>query len=73
MVLITDSLFVVRFVETIYTVSEGEGQVEVCVTLISSEGDVGDEVVLVEVISNMDPYSIPADVAIASKLKYVHS
>ena len=50
-----------------YTVSEGDGQVEVCVTLVSSEGDIGNESVLVDVINNMDPLSIPADAAAASK------
>ena len=60
----TESLFVVGFVETMYTVSESDGQVEVCVTLVSSEGDIGNESVLVHVINNMD---IPADAAAASK------
>ena len=58
--------FIVGFVETMYTVIEGDGQVEVCVSLIS-EGDVGDEMVLIEVNSNEDPGSIPTDVAPASK------
>ena len=62
-----ESLFIVGFVETMYTVSEGDGQVEVCVTLVSSEGDIGNESVLVDVINNMDPLSIPADAAAASK------
>ena len=66
-------MFVVGFVETIYTVSERDGQVEVCVTLISSEGDIGNKVVLVEVISKVDSHSIPVDAAAASKLEYVHS
>ena len=60
--------FVVGFVETSYTVIEGDGQVEVCVNLISPEGDIGDERVLVEVFNNTDPGSIPADAAAASKL-----
>ena len=59
--------FIVGFVETMYTVIEGEGQVEVCVSLISPEGDAGDEMILIEVKNNEDPMSIPADVAAASK------
>ena len=60
--------FIVGFVETAYTVIEGDGQVEVCVNLTSPEGDIGDEMVLVEVFTNTDPGSIPADAAAASKL-----
>ena len=60
--------FVVGFVETAYTVIEGDGQVEVCVNLTSPEGDIGDERILVEVFTNTDPGSIPADAAAASKL-----
>ena len=52
-----------------YTVSEGDGQVEVCVTLISYEGDISDETrVFVEVFHNSHPLNIPADAATASKL-----
>ena len=54
--------------ETTYTVTEGDGQVEVCVNLTSPEGDIGDERVLVEVFTNTDPGSIPADAVAASKL-----
>ena len=60
--------FIVGFVETAYTVIEGDGQVEVCVNLTSPEGDIGDERVFVEVFTNTDPGSIPADAAAASKL-----
>ena len=63
-------MFIVGFVETMYTVIEGDGQVEVCVNLISPEGNIGNEIVLLEVINNTDPSSIPADVAAASKLVY---
>ena len=60
--------FIVGFVETMYTVIEGDGQVEVCVKLISPEGDIGDKRVLASVFDNTGPGSIPADVAAASKL-----
>ena len=55
--------FVVGFMKTIYTVTESESQVEVCVSLVSPEGDIGDKVVLVEVFSN-----IADSAATASKL-----
>ena len=51
-----------------YTVIESDGQVEVCVKLISPEGDIGNESVLVNVFDNTDSGSIPADAAAASKL-----
>ena len=60
--------FVVGFAETMYTVSEGNGQVEVCVNLTSPEEDIGDEVVLVEVFSNTNPGSILTSSTLASKL-----
>ena len=47
---------------------EGDGQVEVCVHLISPEGDIGNERVLVSVFDNTGPGSIPADAAAASEL-----
>ena len=59
--------FIVGFAKTTYTVIEDDGQVEVCVDLISEE-DVGDGMVLIEVNSNEDPGSIPTDGAPASKL-----
>ena len=42
-------MYIVGFAEPLYTVIEGDGQVEVCVNLTSPEGDIGDEMVLVEV------------------------
>ena len=64
----TESLFVVGFLEKMYTVSEDDGQVEVCVTLIKSEGHISNETeVLVEVFNNTNPLNIPADAALASK------
>ena len=59
--------FLVGFTKTIYTAFEGDGQVEVCVNVTSPEGDVCDEMVLIEVSNNEDPGSIPANVTAASK------
>ena len=60
--------FIVGFAKTIYTISEGDGQVEVCVNLTSPDGDIGDEVVLVEVFNNTNPGSILTSSTHASKL-----
>ena len=57
-------LLVVGFVETSFTVTEG-GSVDVCVQLISPEGNIGDAQVNLEVIDEVPPF-IPADVARAS-------
>ena len=65
--------FVVGFAETMYTVSEGNGQVEVCVNLTSPDGDIGDEVVLVEVFSNTNPESFLTGSTAASKLNELFS
>ena len=61
-------IFTVGFTKTTYTVIESDGQVEVCVSVSSPEEDIGDEMVLVEIINNDDSGSIPIDVAAASKL-----
>ena len=52
-----------------YTVTEGDGLVEVCVNLTSPEGGIGNEnlMVPVEVNNNEDPGSIPPNVTSASK------
>ena len=63
--------FVVGFVETTYTVIEGDNgysYVDVCVTLISPEGNIGDERVRVEVFHDRDSNNIPIGLALASKL-----
>lgn len=59
--------FEVAFVKTVYTVTEGESSVEVCVNLTRPNKDIGDEVVYVEVYDNNSSIYIPADVALASK------
>ena len=57
---------IVGFVETRYTVAEGE-TVEVCVHLISTGSDVGDTFnILLEVEVNNDPLSIPTNATKAS-------
>ena len=61
---LSTALLVVGFVETSFTVTEG-GSVDVCVQLISPEGNIGDAQVNLEVIDEVPPF-IPADVARAS-------
>ena len=60
--------FVVGFMETVYRVSEGDGQVEVCITLISPEGDIGGKRILVEVFNHVNPETIADGAPAASKL-----
>ena len=55
-----------------YTVTEGNGHVEVCVTLISPEGDIGDKTVHVEVFNNTNPGNIPRNATAASKFNLVN-
>lgn len=59
--------FKVAFVKTMYTVTEGQSSVEVCVNLTHPNKDIGDEVVYVEVYDNSSSIHIPAGVALASK------
>ena len=47
-----------------YTVSESDGQVEVCVNLTSVAGDIGDKMILVDVAIGEGPN----DAVAASKL-----
>ena len=65
---------IVGFVETIYTVIEGDDDqvhVEVCVTLIGPEGDICDEGIYVEVFNNTNPRNLPPGSALASRLTYI--
>ena len=59
--------FQVAFAKTMYTVTEGQSSVEVCVNLTRPNKDIGDEVVYVEVYDNSSSIHIPAGVALASK------
>ena len=47
--------YIVGFTETMYNVSESDGQVEVCVALNSPEGDIFGGQILVEVFHNSSP------------------
>ena len=58
----------VAFVETIYTVSEDVGIVEVCVNLTQPQFDIFDEFVVVEVIDFPSSVYVPANVTLASEL-----
>ena len=61
--------FIVGFLETTYTVTEGDdGQrpLNVCVTLISPKGDIRSKRILVEVFRNTNRSSIPPGSALAS-------
>ena len=60
--------FVVAFVETMYTVTESEGQVEVCVNLTHPPIDSLDETVRVNVFNNESSIYIPHSAEVASML-----
>ena len=60
--------FEVAFVETIYTVSEDVGSVEVCVNLTQPHYDIYDEFVVVGVIDFPSSVYVPADATLASEL-----
>ena len=60
--------FVVAFVETMYTVTESEGQVEVCVNLTRPRQDILEETVIVNVFNNKSSVYIPDGAVIASML-----
>ena len=66
--------FEVGFVETVYTVSESVGSVEVCVNLTRPQFDILDEFVTVEVYDYPSSVYIPANATLASEplsIKYV--
>lgn len=54
--------------QTIYTVTEDEAPVKVCVNLTKPEVDIGDEMVFVRSYDNDSSIYIPADATLASKL-----
>ena len=59
--------------ETIYTVSEDVGSVEICVNLTQPQLNILDEFVVVEVIDFTSSVYIPADATLASEsLSYRH-
>ena len=53
--------------ETIYTVSEDVGSVEICVNLTQPQLNILDEFVVVEVIAFPSSVYIPADATLASE------
>ena len=61
--------FVVAFVETTYSVTEGDGSVEVCVNLTRPNVDILDETVLVEVFNDESSIYIPLGAVLASKTR----
>ena len=56
--------------ETVYTVSESDGSVEVCVNLTRPQVDIFDEFVVVEVTDFPSSVYIPADGPLASEPLY---
>ena len=54
------------FVETVYTVYEDVGSVEVCVNLTQPQVDILEEFVVVDVIDFPSSIYIPTDVILAS-------
>ena len=58
-----------RFVETAYNITEGEGDVEVCVNLTRPSTDIFDNFVGVEVYRNDTSFYIPSAVVLASELR----
>ena len=63
----------VGFVETIYTVPESVGSVEMCVNLTKPQLDILDEFVVVEVTDFPSSVVIPANVTLASEPVYIHT
>ena len=64
--------FEVGFVETVYTVPESVGSVEVCVILTKPQFNILEEFIIVEVTDFPSSVYIPADVALASEPVYMH-
>ena len=62
--------FRVAFVETMYTVVESEGRVEVCVNLTRPEFDILDETVQVDVFHYDSSVYIPPNPVLASELPF---
>ena len=59
--------------ETVYTVSEGVGSVEVCVNLTQPQSDILNESVVVKVINFSSSVFIPTNVRLASEsLLFIH-
>ena len=63
--------FVVGFVETIYTVDESVGAVNICVNLTQPTFDILDETVNVFVIDDSSSIYIPPGTPLASELSLI--
>ena len=70
--LLFTEMYVVGFAETMYSVIEGDGQVEVCVSLMSPKGDIFGGQILVEVFNN-DQWNTPVNHTAASKLTWLYN
>ena len=64
--------FVVSFVETMYTVLESKGQVEVCVH-VTSPKDLYNGIILVEVYDSSSSTYIPSNAELAGNIVYLSS
>lgn len=64
--------FEVSFVQTLYTVTEGDGPVEVCVNLTHPgiDVDILDETVRVNVMNDADSIYIPTGATLASETHF---
>ena len=54
--------------ETVYTVSEGAGSVEVCVNVTQTQVDILNQYLVVDVIDNPSSIYVPASAQLASEL-----
>ena len=63
--------FEVGYVQTIYTVTEDEGPVRVCVNLTKPGVDIEDEMAFVESLDFPSSVYIPADATLASELLFL--
>ena len=63
--------FVVEFVQTSYTVVEGEGQVEVCVNLTQPQTDILDEEIYMDVYRDNSSLYIPSHAELACKTHHL--
>ena len=71
--LLFTEVYVVGFAETMYSVIEGDNQVEVCVTLMNPKGEIFGGQILVEVFNNsIDQRNTPVNHTAASKLLWLH-
>ena len=61
----------VEFVQTSYTVVEGEGQVEVYVNLTQPQTDILDEEIYIDVYRGNSSLNIPSHAALACKVHHL--